>query len=203
MLEEETMPSGFRHGAMTLMLLAGATLAAAQENAPSSSATETASPQVSADEESTGSIGTVGIGNREILPLSDEQRNWIFLGVINLPDVPEAAVPVPETRAELPESIELQPLPEIVTRRIPLVGNYKFVKLDDRILLVDPDNREVVAQIPRYKLLNSRGGKADRRLESFLISEDDLRDRGLRRSHAPGVRDEFDLTRHRLALLSR
>ena len=148
------MPSGFRHGAMTLMLLAGATLAAAQENAPSSSATETASPQVSADEESTGSIGTVGIGNREILPLSDEQRNWIFLGVINLPDVPEAAVPVPETRAELPESIELQPLPEIVTRRIPLVGNYKFVKLDDRILLVDPDNREVVAQIPRYKLLN-------------------------------------------------
>ena len=47
-----------------------------------------------------------------------------------------------------------QPLPEIVTRRIPLVGNYKFVKFDDRILLVDPDNREVVAQIPRYKLAN-------------------------------------------------
>jgi hypothetical protein len=154
MLKERTMPSGFRHGAMTLMLLAGVTLAAAQENAPSSSATETASPPASADEESTGSIGTVGIGNREILPLSDEQRNWIFLGVINLPDVPEAAVPAPEIRAELPESIELQPLPEIVTRRIPLVGNYKFVKLDDRILLVDPDNREVVAQIPRYKLLN-------------------------------------------------
>jgi len=154
MQEERRMPSGFRHGAMTLLLLAGATLAAAQENAPSSSATETASPQASADEESTGSIGTVGFGNREILPLSDEQRNWIFLGVINLPDVPEAAVPVPETRAELPEAIELQPLPEIVTRRIPLVGNYKFVKLDDRILLVDPDNREVVAQIPRYKLLN-------------------------------------------------
>jgi uncharacterized protein DUF1236 len=155
-MEETTMRSWFRHGAMMLTLLAGATLATAQESATSPSQTDAASPQAStpADEDPTASIGTVGIGTREALPLSDEQRSWIFLGVINLPDVPEVAVAAPEVKAELPESVELQPLPEIVTRRIPLVGNYKFVKFDDRILLVDPDNREVVAQIPRYKLAN-------------------------------------------------
>jgi hypothetical protein len=154
-MEETTMRSWFRHGAMMLTLLAATTLAAAQESATSGAPTDNASPPAtSADEDSTGSISTVGLGNRESLPLSDEQRSWIFLGVINLPDVPDVTVPAPEARAEVPESVELQPLPEIVTRRIPLVGSYKFVKLDDRILLVDPDNREVVAQIPRYKLLN-------------------------------------------------
>ena len=51
-------------------------------------------------------------------------------------------------------SVDLQDLPPIVTRRIPLVGGYKFVKLEDRILLVDPADRAVVAQIPRYKLIN-------------------------------------------------
>jgi hypothetical protein len=154
-MEEMTMRSWFRYGAMIVTLLAGTALAAAQDNATSVSPRNTTSPAVAAaDEDSTGSISTVGIGNRESLPLSDEQRSWIFLGVINLPDIPDVTVPTPEARAEVPESVELQSLPEIVTRRIPLVGSYKFVKLDDRILLVDPDNREVVAQIPRYKLMD-------------------------------------------------
>ena len=147
------MRSWFRYGAMIVTVLAGATLAYAQD-ATSTSPTENGPPAAAADDDSTGSISTVGIGSRASLPLSDEQRSWIFLGVINLPDVPDATVPTPEARGEVPESVELQPLPEIVTRRIPFVGSYKFVKLDDRILLVDPDNREVVAQLPRYKLMD-------------------------------------------------
>jgi len=152
-MEETTMRSWFRYGAMIVTVLAGATLAYAQD-ATSTSPTENGPPAAAADDGSTGSISTVGIGSRASLPLSDEQRSWIFLGVINLPDVPDATVPTPEARGEVPESVELQPLPEIVTRRIPFVGSYKFVKLDDRILLVDPDNREVVAQLPRYKLMD-------------------------------------------------
>src|SRR5215217_4486319 len=137
-MEETTMRSWFRYGAMIVTVLAGATLAYAQD-ATSTSPTDNGPPAAAADDDSTGSISTVGVGNRASLPLSDEQRSWIFLGVINLPDVPDATVPTPEARAEVPESVELQPLPEIVTRRIPFVGSYKFVKLDDRILLVDPD----------------------------------------------------------------
>jgi hypothetical protein len=53
----------------------------------------------------------------------------------------------------LSDAVVLQDLPAMVTRKIPLVGNYKFVKLEDRILLVNPDSREVVAEIPRYKLV--------------------------------------------------
>ena len=41
----------------------------------------------------------------------------------------------------------------MVARRIPQVAGYRFVKLDDRILLVSADSREVVAAIPRYKLV--------------------------------------------------
>jgi len=36
---------------------------------------------------------------------------------------------------------------------VPLVEGYKFVKLDDRILLVHPNTRIVVAWMPRYKLV--------------------------------------------------
>jgi hypothetical protein len=153
------MRSWFRHGAVMVALVAGATFAAAQERATTDhTATPDSTVGVSsssvADDDTTGSLGTVGIGHRETLPLSDEQRGWIFMGVINLPEVPDAAVSPQEAAAEVPNSVELRDLPAIVTRRIPLVGAYKFVKLEDRILLVDPANREVVAQIPRYKLIN-------------------------------------------------
>jgi hypothetical protein len=53
----------------------------------------------------------------------------------------------------LPSDERLQDLPASVTGEIPLLRAHKFVKLDDRILLIDPASRVVVAMIPRYKLL--------------------------------------------------
>jgi hypothetical protein len=44
-------------------------------------------------------------------------------------------------------------LPAALIQEIPLLRGYKFLKLDDRILVVDPASRTVVAMIPRYKLL--------------------------------------------------
>lgn len=91
------------------------------------------------------------------IELSDEQRGFLFLGVMNLADVPDAHLPMPEPLIEspavLPESVELQDLPIMVTHKIPLVRHHKVVKLDDRILVVRPANRVVVAEIPRYRLL--------------------------------------------------
>jgi hypothetical protein len=40
-----------------------------------------------------------------------------------------------------------------VSKDIPLVQGHKFVKFDDRILIVQPSSRLVVAMIPRYKLV--------------------------------------------------
>ncbi len=149
------MRSWIRPGVLMLGLVAGVSLAGAQESATTDQTVGVAGPSSSApDTDTTGSLGTVGIGHHEILPLSDEQRGWIFMGVINIPDVPDAPITAQEAVNDLPPSVDLQELPPIVTRRIPLVGAYKFVKLDDRILLVDPADRAVVAQIPRYKLIN-------------------------------------------------
>jgi hypothetical protein len=94
---------------------------------------------------------TGSIGGSARLPLTDEQRGRIFDGIMKLYDAPVADVPAPEVAAALPSSVALQELPSSVTREIPMVQGYKFVKLDDRILLVSPRDRSVVAEMPRYR----------------------------------------------------
>jgi Protein of unknown function (DUF1236) len=104
-------------------------------------------------DESTGSIATVGAAHRDPLGLDDQQRGLIFLGVINLPDVPDADIPLRLAAASVPASVELHDLPAMVTNSIPRVQGYKFAKLADRILVVHPMTRNVVAEIPRYHLV--------------------------------------------------
>jgi uncharacterized protein DUF1236 len=103
-----------------------------------------------AETEITGSINLASVPRLE---LSEEQRGFIFLGVINLPDVPELAIKAPEPGVPLPQTVELQEIPAMVVSRIPEIGGYKFVKLDDRILLVSAQTRQVDSMIPRYKLV--------------------------------------------------
>jgi hypothetical protein len=99
----------------------------------------------------TGSIG--GSASAHSLPLTDEQRGHIFDGIMKIRDAPVAAVLAPEAATALPGSVALQELPASVTREIPMVQGYRFVKLDDRILLVSPIDRSVVAEMPRYRTL--------------------------------------------------
>ena len=68
-------------------------------------------------------------------------------------DAPVARAPAPALADALPSGVAMQDLPASVTREIPLVRGHKFVKFDDRIVVVDPASRLVVAMIPRYKLL--------------------------------------------------
>jgi hypothetical protein len=96
---------------------------------------------------------TGSIGGSARLPLTDEQRGHIFDGIMKLHDAPVADVPAPEVAAALPSSVALQELPVSVTHEIPMVQGYKFVKLDDRILLVSPRDRSVVAEMPRYRIV--------------------------------------------------
>jgi hypothetical protein len=102
-----------------------------------------------------GSVARAVSGGRErdALPLDEEQRSRIHEGVMRSADVAAAFALVPELAETLPSGVALQDLPAAVTEDIPLVRGHKFVKLDDRILLVDPTSRIVVAMIPRYKLL--------------------------------------------------
>jgi Protein of unknown function (DUF1236) len=104
-------------------------------------------------DETTGSVGGVKRASAG-LALSDEQRGRIYEGVMRVTDAPVAhAAPAPAVADSLPSGVPLQDLPAGVTRDIPLVGGHKFVKFDDRIVVVEPKSRVVVAMIPRYKLL--------------------------------------------------
>jgi len=97
----------------------------------------------------TGSIGSAA--GARALPLSDEERGHIFDDIMQIRGVPEASLPW--TATALPTGIALQDLPASVTSDIPMVQGYKFVKLVDRIVLVSPLDRSVVAVMPRYKLI--------------------------------------------------
>jgi hypothetical protein len=106
-----------------------------------------------ADRQAGDITGSINTSARARLPLTDEQRGHIFDGIMKLRDAPIADVPAPEVETELPSSVALQELPASVTREIPVVQGYKFVKLDDRILLVSPLDRAVVAEMPRSRTM--------------------------------------------------
>ena len=138
-----------RHGVLTISLIAGVALLAAAQSGGSRGVK---SAGVSVMDETTGSLG----GNRRATPelaLSDEQRGRIYEGVMRVSDAPVAHAPAPGIADTLPGGVALQDLPAGVTREIPLVDGHKFVKFDDRIVVVDPASRVVVAMIPRYRLL--------------------------------------------------
>jgi hypothetical protein len=108
----------------------------------------------SAMDETTGSVGSPDPKRAAPeLALSDEQRGRIFESVMRIPDAPVAQAPAPAIADALPSGVAMQDLPAAVIRDIPLVRGHKFVKFDDRIVVVNPASRLVVAMIPRYKLL--------------------------------------------------
>jgi hypothetical protein len=105
-----------------------------------------------ATDETTGSLGHIGAG-RAAPELSDEDRFRIYEGVMRMPDAPEADASGPDEAETLADDIEMRDLPLSVVRRLPQVEGYKFAKFDDRIVVINPSSRLVVAMIPRYKLM--------------------------------------------------
>jgi hypothetical protein len=139
------------HRVALLFTLAGLCLGAAIVLAADRLAPRGGDVSAAADQNSRDITGSIGGSAGARLPLSDEQRGHIFDGIMKLPDAPVADMPAPA--GALPTSVALQELPASVTREIPMVLGYKFVKLDDRILLVSPIDRSVVAEMPRYRTM--------------------------------------------------
>jgi hypothetical protein len=84
---------------------------------------------------------------------TDEQRGRIFDAVMRISDAPVTEMAAPKVADALPEEVPMQELPNDIIREIPRVRGHKFVKFDDRILVVSSASRLVIAMIPRYKLL--------------------------------------------------
>ena len=100
--------------------------------------------------ETTGSVDPIGPPR---LSLSDEQRQRIHGSLVGFPDAARRDAQRPALADQLSSDEATQDLPESLMQEIPLLHAYKFVKLNDRILLIDPASRVVVAMIPRYRLL--------------------------------------------------
>ena len=138
-----------RRGVIVATLIACVGIAAAQKGHRGVGDTD-----ASAMDETTGSVSSPGSKRAGAeLALSDEQRGRIYDSVMRIPDAPVAQAPAPALVDALSSEVPMQDLPASVTREIPLVQGHKFVKFDDRIVVVNPASRLVVAMIPRYKLL--------------------------------------------------
>ena len=102
-----------------------------------------------------GLSGTMTVASTKsaVPEFSDEERGRIFDGVMRISDAPVTEMVAPEVADSLPEEVPMQELPTDIIHEIPLVRGHKFVKFDDRILVVSSASRLVIAMIPRYKLL--------------------------------------------------
>ncbi len=127
------------HGVVGIALVACVAFAAAQNGHRG-----VGDQDASAMDETTGSTTNRAPAQ---LALSDEQRGRIYESVMRIADAPVAQAPGPAVADALPAGVPMQDLPAGLTREIPLVHGHKFVKFDDRIVVVNP------AMIPRYKLL--------------------------------------------------
>jgi hypothetical protein len=88
------------------------------------------------------------------LNLTQQQKQEIMQGLTS--QKAESSTGGPEVRvgAKLPNTMMPHPMPSNVTAQVPDTKNFEFVKLSDKILLVDPANKMIAEMVP----LSSRIG---------------------------------------------
>jgi hypothetical protein len=101
---------------------------------------------------STMSAENAAIDKRPIvsmqLPLSDEQKQKIAASLAKASVAPVGGITA-KVAQSLPSSVLLQEFPAEATEAMPDLGRYKYVKLPDRVLIVDPPFWTVVGEIRR------------------------------------------------------
>jgi hypothetical protein len=74
--------------------------------------------------------------------LTPTQQRTISQGLASSPSQ-SAPAAQPQVGDQMPDSMTAQSLPSNVTDQVPEAKNLLFVKLPDRVLLIDPDNKVV------------------------------------------------------------
>jgi hypothetical protein len=94
-------------------------------------------------------FGNVGFAAAQQAPssahsaLTTNQQQAVSDGLSTSPSQKAPPGPQPEVGSKLPDSMTAQSLPNNVTDQVPQVKNLLFVKLPDRIVLIDPDTNRV------------------------------------------------------------
>jgi hypothetical protein len=74
--------------------------------------------------------------------LTATQQRTVNQGLANSPSQPAPGAQ-PQVGDKVPDSMNAQSLPTNVTNQVPEAKNLLFVKLPDRVLLIDPDSKMV------------------------------------------------------------
>jgi hypothetical protein len=75
--------------------------------------------------------------------LTASQQQAVSQGLSTSPSQPAPAGAQPQVGSKVPDSMNVQTLPSNVTDQIPEAKTLLFVKLPDRIVLIDPDTKLV------------------------------------------------------------
>jgi hypothetical protein len=120
----------FRHAAIMAALLASAATASAQTTVITREPVESRA-----------------VVTTEPLQLSPVQRRTIYRTIVRERVAP--ARPTVEYRVgtRVPESVQLYSVPQEVAVEVPAIRSYKYMVVNDRVVLIDPATSEVVAEL--------------------------------------------------------
>jgi len=136
-LEEQSVKKGPQPGAESGVFVDG------RLNVPNAPADTSTTPStVSQRNAQLDTIPTMAHGPQ----LTDDQRKLIVERVMAAGGPPPAHVDAGPT-SELPANVDMQAWPADVVSQVPSIRDTKYVKLSDKILVVRPDSRIVVAEI--------------------------------------------------------
>lgn len=85
-------------------------------------------------------------GGQDKLNLNQAQGHAVMQGLRNEQTQQQPSGPHPQVGSKVPESTTPKAMPNDVTAQVPETKNFLFVKLPDRVLVIDPDTR-IVAEI--------------------------------------------------------
>ena len=120
----------FRHAAIAAARLAGAGAASAQTTVITREPVESRT-----------------VVTTEPLQLTPVQRQKVYRTIVRERVAP--ARPTVEYRVgtRVPESVELYSMPQEVAVEVPAIRSYKYMVVNDRVVLIDPATSEVVGEL--------------------------------------------------------
>jgi hypothetical protein len=128
--QEEELMTYFRHAAIVAAVVAGATTASAQTTIITREPVESRT-----------------VVTTEPLELTPVQRRTIYRTIVRERVAP--AEPTIEYRvgARVPGSVRLYSVPQEVAVEVPAIRSYKYMVVNNRVVLVDPATSQVVEEV--------------------------------------------------------
>jgi hypothetical protein len=109
-----------------------------------------------------------GSGHPELTPA---QQRTVSQGLTSSPSQPAPSAQ-PQVGDKIPDSMSAQNLPSNVTDQVPEAKNLLFVKLPDRVMLIDPDTQLVTEIVFDGMATGSNSNSPDRTTGSNSNSSD-------------------------------